>query len=180
MSYTVKQIADALQVSKPTIRKHLKRLSDDDRAENFTDETGTLQLSEKCVNALCELLGVETRAETLPETPRKHGGNTGNGFSETFPETLEKQVETLENMVETMRKHEEQQEKHIEQLYRQLEVKDEQIKQLSLLISQQQAIHMAAIEAKPDELNEETNTAKVPEKERKQGFLSRLFRKNNN
>ena len=63
--------------------------------------------------------------------------------------------EMLENIIESMRKHEEQQEKHIEQLYRQLEVKDEQIKQLSLLISQQQAIHMAAIEAKPDELNEE-------------------------
>lgn len=175
MSYTVKQIADFLQLSKPTIRKHIKRLSDEDRSGNYTDEDGTLHISDHCYMKLLELLGVETGAETLsgnlPETPRKNGGNTGNDFPEMFPETFRKQVETLENTVETLGKH-------IEQLYKQIEAKDDQIKQLTILLSQQQTLQLKQLEAIPDRQEQENQHGQEQAgTEQKTGFIKRLFRK---
>lgn len=174
MSYTVKQIADFLQLSKPTIRKHIKRLSDEDRSGNYTDEDGTLHISEDCYKKLLELLGVETEEketpEAIPERARNYYGNMKKLFPERFPEKLpeavQRQIETLENTVEDLRKH-------IEQLYKQLEVKDDQIKQLNLLLSQQQAIHMKQLEVLPENQGEEP----TPEREQKTGFIKRLFRK---
>lgn len=149
MSYTVKQIADYLQVSKPTVRKYLNKLSEADRSGNSTDGiTGALIISDECYKALIERYG----AETLAERQRKADGNTENEFSENF----RKQIETLENTVETL-------EKHIEQLYKQLETKDEQIKTLNVLLSQQQAIHMKQLE--------------TTEPEQKTGFFAKLFRR---
>ena len=158
MSYTVKQIADVLQVSKPTVRKYLSKLSEADRSGNSTDGiTGALIISEECYKALIERYRAENGAETLAERQRKADGNTENEFSET----LRKQIETLENTVETL-------EKHIEKLYKQLEVKDDQIKQLNVLLSQQQAIHMKQLETLPNDQNEP---------EQKHGFFKRIFRR---
>lgn len=170
MSYTVKQIADFLQLSKPTIRKHIKRLSDEDRSGNYTDEDGTLHISEDCYRKLLELLGVETEEaetpEAIPERARNYYGNMKKLFPEKFPEKLpeavQKQIETLENTAEDLRKQ-------VEQLYKQLEIKDEQINTLSMLLSQQQALQLRQLEAKQEE--------PTPEREQKQGFFSKLFRK---
>lgn len=170
MSYTVKQIADFLQLSKPTIRKHIKRLSDEDRSGNYTDEDGTLHISEDCYKKLLELLGVETEEtetpEAIPERARNYYGNMKKLFPERFPEKLpeavQRQIETLENTVEDLRKQ-------VEQLYKQLEIKDEQINTLSMLLSQQQALQLKQLEAKQEE--------PTPERERKQGFFKKLFGK---
>lgn len=158
MSYTVKQIADYLQVSKPTVRKYLNRLSEADRSGNSRQaDTGAVIISDECYKALIDLYRAENGAETLSGNIRKDGGNTGNDF----PESLRKQVETLENTVETL-------EKHIEQLYKQLEIKDEQIKNLNMLLSQQQAIHMKQLETFREDQNEP---------EQKQGFFKLIFRR---
>lgn len=170
MSYTVKQIADFLQLSKPTIRKHIKRLSDEDKSGNYTDEDGTLHISEDCYRKLLELLGVETEEaetpEAIPERARNYYGNMKKLFPEKFPEklpeTVQKQIEALENTAEDLRKQ-------VEQLYKQLEIKDEQINTLSMLLSQQQALQLRQLEAKQEE--------PTPEREQKQGFFSKLFRK---
>lgn len=170
MSYTVKQIADFLQLSKPTIRKHIKRLSDEDKSGNYTDEDGTLHISEDCYRKLLELLGVETEEaetpEAIPERARNYYGNMKKLFPEKFPEKLpeavQRQIETLENTVEDLRKQ-------VEQLYKQLEIKDEQINTLSMLLSQQQALQLRQLEAKQEE--------PTPEREQKTGFIKRLFRK---
>lgn len=155
MSYTVKQIADYLQVSKPTVRKYLNRLSEADRSGNSRqDETGAVIISEHCYKALIDLYRAENGAETLSENIRKNDRNTGNDF----PETFRKQIETLENTVETL-------EKHIEKLYKQLETKDDQIKTLNMLLSQQQAINMKQLETIE------------PEPEQKAGFFKRIFRR---
>ena len=155
MSYTVKQIADYLQVSKPTVRKYLSRLSEADRSGNSRQaDTGAVIISEECYNALIDLYRAENGTETLSGNIRKDGGNTGNDF----PETFRKQIETLENTVETL-------EKHIEKLYKQLETKDDQIKTLNMLLSQQQAINMKQLETIE------------PEPEQKTGFFSKLFRR---
>ena len=121
MSYTVKEIADFLQVSKPTVRKYLNKLSDADRSGNSKDaDTGALIISDHCYNALIELYRAENKAETLsgkfPETLGNIGGNTGNDFPETQAEIFRKQAETLENTVEDLRKQVERQEQHIEKL----------------------------------------------------------------
>ena len=172
MSYTVKQAADFLQISKPTVRKYLNKLSDADRSGNSKDtDTGALIISDHCYNALIELYKAENGAETLsgnfPETPRKTGGNTGNDF----PETFRKQVETLENTVETL-------EKHIEQLYKQIEAKDDQIKQLTILLSQQQTLQLKQLEAIPDRQEQENQHGQEQAgTEQKTGFIKRLFRK---
>ena len=66
MSYTVKEIADFLQVSKPTVRKYLNKLSDADRNGNSKDtDTGALIISDHCYNALIELYKAENGAETI-------------------------------------------------------------------------------------------------------------------
>lgn len=154
MCYTVKQIADYLQISKPTVRKYLNKLSEADRSGNSRqDETGAVIISEHCYKALIELYRAENGAETLSGNIRKDGGNTGNDF----PETFRKQIETLENTVETL-------EKHIEKLYKQLETKDDQIKTLNMLLSQQQAINMKQLET-------------VEQPEQKTGFFLKLFRR---
>ena len=170
MSYTVKQIADFLQLSKPTIRKYLKKLTDEDKSGNYTDEDGTLHISEDCYRKLLELLGVETveteTPETIPERARNYYGNMKKLFPEKFPEKLpeavQRQIETLENTAEDLRKQ-------VEQLYKQLEIKDEQINTLSMLLSQQQALQLRQLEAKQEE--------PTPEREQKAGFIKRLFRK---
>lgn len=174
MSYTVKQIADFLQVSKPTIRKHLKRLPEEDRSGNTTDEDGTLHISEHCYKKLLELLGVEIEEtetpETVPERTWNYYGNMKKRFPdrlpETLPETLQKQIEILENITEEQRKH-------IEQLYKQIEAKDEQIKQLTILLSQQQTLQLKQLEAIPDRQEQENQHGQ----ELKTGFIKRLFRK---
>lgn len=183
MSYTVKEAADKLNVSKPTIRKYLNKLSADDVVDNhIDDEKGTLIISQRCFEAL--QMKIEKKLENESETIENNRKE-----SETLIENDWKTSETIENnrkYLETIEKQSEMFQKQLEIMENQLIEKDKQIAALTntiqtltdtLSVTQQslqteQALHAGTIKKQLTDTSGSEN-----ESEKKQSIFKKIFGK---
>ena len=186
--YTVKDVSDNLDISKPTVRKYLKRLSDADTSDNFVDdEKGTLFISQICFEALkrmvdkkginhSEIIGKES--ENIENTRKQSENEAGNNQkqSEIFSDGMRKYIASIENQLEIYRKE-------LETIENQLSEKDKQIDALTTALNNAQennksltdalvaaqTLHAATIQTAALE-----DKSAVPERK---GFFRKIFRK---
>lgn len=189
--YTVKDVSDKLNISKPTVRKYLKRLSDADVSENFVDdEKGTLFISQICFEALKGIVDKKgiNQSENIEKEPeiirnnRKYSENiVGNvqKQSETFSSGMQKYIASIENQLEIYRKQLEtienqlsEKDKQIEALTTALNNAQENNKSLTDALVAAQTLHAATIQttALADKSTESTEQSK------KKGFFG-IFKK---
>lgn len=149
--YTIKDIADKFNTTKPTVRKYYNLIPEAIRSEESKTELGTLLVSEKILLLIAEKMGkkvdlsenpVENTSEK-PETPDK----TENHFPQTSEIYLEK-IESLVEKVNFLEKHMEKSDNQISILNnqlaekdKQLSEKDKQIEDLHKLLDQQQQLN---------------------------------------
>lgn len=206
-NYTVKDLADILDVSKTTIQKYIKASAID---YDYIEKNKQYYNEEKAVEIIkgirkdfdisqLEIANLQT-ANRKPQTEDRQLKNEnkaetqaqGDVAQSRKPQTENQQPQTENRQQETIDRIISMLEKELEEKNRQLEVKDKQIQDLAdrlaealALTSQQQFIsavdkQQQLMEAEKEEHKEEViNISKdnIEPVENKKGFFARLFKK---
>lgn len=156
MDLTIKEIADTLEVSKNTVKYHMRKLNDTlESGDYLYKNSGMIYVRAEGVALIKEsimTLHSETKeATSAPKEVEQEEGVTlpSGGLDEAFTLLLKERDERLKAL-EAELSYLRQDKKEATS---QLEVKDEQIAELHKLLSQQQQLNLVA-EAKIKELEE--------------------------
>lgn len=118
MQYTIKQAADLLGVTRPTIRKYFSQLPEDVQQAEGSQVLNSFIISEKALNLIAEKIGKKIEKDDN---------------SKTKPENESKILDKSDKLIEIL-------EKTIETLNNQLSEKDNQIADLNKALDQQQQL----------------------------------------
>lgn len=142
--YTIKDIADKLNTTKPTVRKYYNLIPESIRKEESKTEIGTLLVSEKIFLLIAEKMGkkIDLSENSVKNTVGK--ADIPDNTEKCFPQTSEIYLEKIESLVEKvnfLEKHMEKSDNQINILNNQLQEKDKQIEELHKLLDQQQQLN---------------------------------------
>lgn len=191
MHYTVKELAERLNVSKTTIRKYMKNVPESVIAEHRYTENGTMYLSEKLCEDLANAIRnaeeeQRKRAEIVAET-----FNKSECFKETSCKLSESELETHENMEKTANNTEIDRTSlenmvqetinilkvELEETRKQLAVKDKQIEELNNRLSELTTALTAAQTLHAADKRTIMIEDKQQDPEHKQSIFARIFKK---
>jgi len=154
-SYTVKDIADILKISKPTVRKYLSELSEEVKKDNYY-EYNRLYISENCFKEIEKIIGksenniekAENNAENLEDNVGKVKNNTENSENSTgkLESALEQQITFLSEQIKEKDKQLAEKDKQIDALTTALNNAQENNKSLTDALVAAQTLHAATIQ----------------------------------
>ena len=173
--YTIKEIADELRVSKPTISKAIKEIGIEPKMI-IGKYVLTEEEAEKVRN---NILGIETEETETPKKSQIDTEKTANeteNFENSTTENPQK-AETTPQIIEILQTS-------ITLLQKQLDIKDKQIESLTaqietltmLLNQQQQLSAMDKIKEIPQTIETEPTEEAPPKEEKKKKSFFNLFR----
>lgn len=175
-SYTVKDIADILKISKPTVRKYLSELSEKVKKDNYY-EYNRLYISENCFKEIEKIIGksensiekAENNIGNLEDNIGKVKNNTENSENSTgkLENALEQQITFLSEQIKEKDKQLAEKDKQIDALTTALNNAQENNKSLTDALVAAQTLHAATIQ-----------TTALVDKSAEPKWWKKIFKKN--
>ena len=158
---TVKELADQLGITKTTVKRYIERCN----VKVYRNSSGTIELDEFAVKAITKAF-MDKQAERVTERVSQQTHNSVVGDVTVYQahiKTLEDEIFTLRQLLESERQRaKEALDEADRRCASQLDVKDEQIKNLTVLLNHQQQLHVASLAA-------------LPKPNSKKSFFARIF-----
>lgn len=175
-SYTVKDIADILKISKPTVRKYLSELSEEVKKDNYY-EYNRLYISENCFKEIEKIIGksenniekAENNTGNLEDNIGKVKNNTENSENSAgkLENALEQQITFLSEQIKEKDKQLAEKDKQIDALTTALNNAQENNKSLTDALVAAQTLHAATIQ-----------TTALVDKSAEPKWWKKIFKKN--